>query len=273
MKTIKCGLALTAALVLGAGCFDVEQGVKLQPDMSGEASLRVEVDMEAMIKIMATLKRKFEDKEGDPTAEEMEQARKEYLEESKRDEEKDATEFAKKKKQLEEKLPQGVTLKTAEMTSEGFKKRVTMTFAFDHVSKLKDIEFPADEDEEMDGAGPGGPQEPLQRPFEGFEVKETAETVELKIKPANPAKEEKPEGEEGEGGQPDIPGLQEMVKAARSSLKVAFKIESPLEVVKHNATEQKGATLVWTYDLEKLEQLEKAAADAKPIEVTFKKVK
>ena len=279
MKGIRLGgLALSAALLFTSGCYDIEQLIKLNPDLSGEASMRIAVDMEGMIKVMAAMERKFSGKEGEPSAEDLEKARQEFLKKNEEDKDKDKAEFEQKKKQLEEKLPQGVTLKGLDMKNEGLKLEVTMTFAFDHISKLKEIEFPADEAEgEM-----GGPSEepPLERPFEDLVVEETADTIRIQAKPANPAKDKEEPGMEGEGegmegeqGEGPDDGMKDLVKSALGTLKVAFKIESPLAVEKHNATEQKDNTLVWSYDLARLEKLEKEGGKPEAVDVTFKKQK
>lgn len=278
------GLALGAALLFTTGCYDITQLIKLNPDLSGEATLKIIVDMEAMVKVMATMERKFSGKEGPPTAEEMDKARQEFLKKNEEEKQQNDEEFAQKRKQLEEKLPKGVTLKDIGMKHEGLKLEVGMTFGFDHVAKLKDIEFPADQaegEEGMEGGGmepgPGGEQ-PLQRPFEGLVVEETADTLRIQAKPANPAKEQDQGGGEGGegmgegegmGGEDD--GMKEMVRGALGSLKVTFRIESPLAVEKHNATKQDGTNLIWTYDLERLEKLEKAGEKPENVDVTFKK--
>lgn len=270
------GLALGAALLFTTGCYDIEQLIKLNPNLSGEASLRIAVDMEAMVKVMATMERKFKGEEGDPTAEDLEKARQEFLKKNAEDKQKDEAEFAEKRKKMEEKLPKGVTLKDISMKNEGLKLQVNMTFAFDHVSKLKEIEFPAEHEEGEDPAA----QEPMERPFEDLVVEETADTLRIQAKPANPAKEQEEQGGEeggegmgGEGGEGGPDGMKDLVKSALGSLKVQFKIESSLAVEKHNATKQDGNVLTWTYDLERLEKLEKEGGKPEGVDVTFKKQK
>lgn len=148
----------TAAAVLGlcalvlTGCFDIEQTLTLEKNMSGKAGFAMKFDMKPMVAFMAGMKRGMEGKEGPPTAEEIAEVEKEMLASSK------SQTKVPSKEEMAKNLPKGVTLLNSKIQEEGLKFGVDMLFGFDHVSKLKDIDLKAPE-AKADAAdpGPGGP--------------------------------------------------------------------------------------------------------------------
>src|ERR1051326_9555168 len=71
---------LVAAIfaAFATGCFDIEESIDLKKDMSGTANLKLGVDMEPMITIMAMVQRGMEGKKGPPTKEEIEAAKADF---------------------------------------------------------------------------------------------------------------------------------------------------------------------------------------------------
>jgi hypothetical protein len=266
-------LPLLVALTGLTGCFDIAETIQLNADLSGTATVSMGVNMEGMILVGAQLKKQMQGGEGDLTEEEIAAARKEFLEENKGESKFDQAEFDAKKKALEESLPEGVTLKSINFNdSDPLLIKVEMTFAFDHVSKLAQIELPEDEAQQ----GPG-PSNPIQKPFEGLVVEEEGDTLVIRIeKPLNPAS--KPdEGEaEGEAEGPPAgampPGLEGAIeKVMEGGLRVAYRIESPFEVVESNATDVKEGALEWNYDMKALKKLEEEGAEDPSPRATYKR--
>src|ERR1700730_8806623 len=88
-----------------AGCFDVEESVSLRRDLSGTAGFNMTVDLEPMIAFMAGMQPSMAGMTGDPTPEEMEAARKDFLAKQKsQDPGKKQQDLAAEKTQLEKSL-------------------------------------------------------------------------------------------------------------------------------------------------------------------------
>lgn len=254
------------------GCFDIGNTIELNEDLSGKASVQMTVDMNAMVEIMAGLKKQMSGGEGPVTPEELEAARKEFVE--KKESEGGETMDDAKRKEIEESLPEGVTLDAIDVDdSDPLKIKVNITFAFDHVSKLAQIEMPGDDDE---GAAPG-PGNPIKRPFEGLVVEEGEGTLTIRFQPLNPAaKPEAEEGEDGEEANPGaamMPGMDKMIEdAMKNSLKIRYTIKAPFEVTDSNATNKdEPHTQSWVYDFATLKKLEEAGAEAQAPHVTYKR--
>src|SRR5712691_9403626 len=111
MKTIRrcalLGLVLAAALL--AGCFDVEQSMSLQKDLSGTAGFSMTVNFEPMAIMMLRMQREMAGTKGEPTAAEIEKAKQEFLA-SKKEKKSPADDFAAEKAKFEKTLPPGVQL-------------------------------------------------------------------------------------------------------------------------------------------------------------------
>jgi len=76
-KMVALGLAV--CLLPAAGCFDVEQAMTLQKDLSGKAAFSMTVNMEPMVLFMVRMQREMAGQKGEPTAAEIDKARKEFL--------------------------------------------------------------------------------------------------------------------------------------------------------------------------------------------------
>ena len=63
MRKIAGVLGLMCALVVSTGCFDIEQSLTLNKDLSGKAGFKMGVDMEPMVLFMAQMARGMEGKE------------------------------------------------------------------------------------------------------------------------------------------------------------------------------------------------------------------
>ena len=78
MVKIWVALVVGCAIAL-AGCYDIEQEIALNQDLSGTASLRVRVDMEPMAYLMAMMLSEMAGGSGEPTAEELQATRDQLL--------------------------------------------------------------------------------------------------------------------------------------------------------------------------------------------------
>lgn len=266
MKKIAAVVLGLSALAL-AGCFDVEQTLTLEKDMSGKAGFSMKMDMNPMVAFMARMKRGMEGKEGDPTAEEIAAVRQEMLATRKSETKLLPTDKAEIAKQL----PKGVTLLDTKVHDEGLKFGMDMLFGFDHVSKLQEINLKkpepaaAKETEEMPGPGAQGPN-PAESPFKGLQFVDEGDTFLVTSPAENPVAEQAEQAEQMEMSPEEKKQVEEML----GGLRVAFKITAPFPVVEHNAHRKDGNTLVWEYNLESLEKM-KPEDMAKGVRVRYRK--
>lgn len=260
------GFGLAGCLLL-TGCFDVEQTLVLQKDLSGKAGFTMKVDMEPMVLMMLSMQRAMEGKEGEPTAAEIEKARADFLASAKKESKPDPE---KQKEELAKSLPPGVKLLDSRLQDEGLKMLVAFTLGFDDVDKLRQVSLsppqPAGEGGEMAG-GPPEPKNPFDTPFGDLVVEEQGDTVLITSKPKNPLEEQKQEM----GGPGEIsPEMQQQLEDAFKGLRIAWKIEAPFAVLEHNATRKEGNTLIWEYTLDSMEKMDPKKA-AEGIRVKYKK--
>src|SRR5215207_9035704 len=134
MKKIAAAVLGLSGLLL-AGCFDIEQTLTLEKNMSGKAGYAMKFDMEPMVAFVAGMKRGMEGKEGPPTAEEIAAVRQEMLASNK------SQMKVPSKEEIAKKLPKGVTLLDSKIQEDGLKFGMNMLFGFDHVSKLQEIDL------------------------------------------------------------------------------------------------------------------------------------
>lgn len=269
-------LALPALLLGLSGCFDIEQGFVIEEDLSGRATLRVTVDAEQLVGLMVNLQRQFGGGEakGEPTQEELAQARKELEAKLAEQSQEKQAKFDAERAALVASLPEGVELAEYSQEQDGLRMTMRMTFTFDHASKLARIELPEDEPDEGDEGGmPGAPapdagKPPMKKPFEGLVVEELeGGLVRVSFRPSNPADQMKPEAEDGEGpggtngDGADEGGLGEamgdmgkLMADAFKGLKVAIRISSTTMAVEDtNALTREERAGAWDLDLKKLE--------------------
>jgi hypothetical protein len=235
-------LGLVAGLLTATGCFDVEQAMTLQKDLSGKAAFSMSVNMEPMVLFMVRMQREMEGKTGEPTAAEIEKAKKEFLA-SKTEKQEDPKI---QEEEVRKSLPPGIKLLESSIKDDELKMTVRFVFGFDHISKLANIKFPNEGEE-----GQPGPKNPFDEPFAGLQVKDEGGTLLLTTEAINPAAEQK-----AQTADMDLsPEMKKQMEDAFKGLRVAFKIDAPFEVLEHNATRKEGKTLVWEYDLKSLEKM------------------
>jgi len=258
MRTLRlaaASAALAAALPL-TGCFDVEESVQLDKNLSGQAGFSATVDMGAMVLPMLMMKRQMEGKTGEPTAAEIAAARKDMIAQQKTS--KSESSGPPKREEIEKSLSPGVHLLDAGVDDkQDLKLRVHFRFGFDDLNKLAQIRDPKKKDE---AAGPGKPNL-LDQPFSNLKLVDEGKTVLVSTDLGNPVAESGPPA--GDGAKP----MAEQKKQAEQILQglhLRFKLTTPLQVVDSNAVRRDGNTLVWDYDLPAIEKL----ADAKqPVKI------
>jgi hypothetical protein len=256
MRTVVAGLAISLPLTMG--CFNVEEGIKLQKDLSGEVAFSMTVDMEPMVLFMLRMQREMSDQKGEPTPAEIEKAKKEFLASGKTK----MTTDSSKQAEMEKNLPPGVKLLSSSVKEDGLRIIAKFNFAFDHVSKLAQIQMQGKQTAE----GPQGPQNPFDRPFPGLEVKDEGSTILFTMEATNPAAEQK-----AQASQMNLsPDAMKQMEDAFKGLRLAFRIDSPFEVVEHNATRKDGHALLWEYDVNSLSKMTPQQA-AQGVRVRFKK--
>lgn len=261
-KILAAVLGLTGLLL--TGCFDIEQTLTLEKNMSGKAGFSMKVDMEPMVGFMTRMKRSMEGKEGEPTAAELAEARKEFLAQRKK-EPGGPMDFEKNKAEFQKTLPKGVTLLDSSVKDEDLGIAANFLFGFDHIDKLREINFPKKEEEQAAGPGPGG-DNPVESPFGGLQFVDEGGTFLLTSPTQNPIADQKEQASQMELSPEDKKQMEEMFKG----LRVAFKITAPFQVVEHNAHRKDGNTLVWEYDLKKLESMKPDEA-LQGVRVRYKK--
>lgn len=232
---------LTCSALIAVGCLDIEHTLQLEKDLSGKAAFAMKFDFEGMAQMMAMVKRGMEGKEGMPTAAEVEAVKQEMLSSGKMTTRGD---FEKERAGFEQSLPAGVKLLGASFQEDGLKIGANLSFSFDHVSKLAQIDLPGKKSE----GGPG--QNPVDSPFGGLQVTDEGKSVLITSPVENPAGEEQSQAPPGAD-----PEMKKQVEQLLKGLRVAFRISAPFDVIEHNAHRKEGTTLVWEYDVKSLQKL------------------
>jgi len=241
------------ALVCLSSCFDIEQSLVLQKDMSGKAGFRMGIDFEPMVLIMLQMQRSMEGKEGVPTKAEIAKAKADFLAQQKK---KPESETKIDPKEIQAHLPKGITLVDQSIKEDGLKMVTNIVFGFTDPSKLALINLPKKENAEK-------PTEKnvIDKPFDSLDIVDDGKTVVIRSKPANPLKGVQEGAKEAGGaGGAENKEMDAMMKDALKGLRVAFRIEAPFQVVETNATSRKGNTLLWEYNLESMEKMQKDGA-------------
>jgi hypothetical protein len=258
-------LPVIALLVLAfflTGCFDIEQSITLNKDLSGKAGFRMGIDFEPMVLIMLQMQRSMEGKKGTPTSEEIAKAKKDFLDQQK-SKEKDKPEVD--RKAIEASLPAGVTLIDESVKEDGMKILTNVVFGFSDPSKLALINLPKKEGEKPDD------KSVINKPFEGLEIKDEGKTILITSKPANPVSSVGEGVKKAGAGGDDNKEMEAMVKDAMKGLRVAFRIEAPFKVVESNATRKEGNALLWEYTLESFEKMQKEGSTDLRVFVRYRK--
>lgn len=259
IRSILALLTIALMSVFTLGCFEIEQSIELDRDMSGTADLQIGVDFEPMILIMATMQRQMEGKEGPPSAEDLAKAREEFKSQNESpDDDMPSIEEA------NEQLPEGIRLLDMDVKEDDLSVSTHFRFAFDELRKLVNLQLPSKDQEGPQGEGI------MDSPFENLELVDEGSTFTIRTKPSNPA--ENVEQQMEDQGAPEDPEMEKMMEDAFKNLRFAWKIKAPFEVVSHNATRVEGDTLIWEYDMERFKKMEASGADDEVgIQVTYKK--
>jgi hypothetical protein len=250
-------ITILCAVALCSGCFDIQQSLTINRDLSGTAGFNMKIDLEPMVFFMAKMEREMSGKTGDPTPEDLAKARQEFASSK----QSSGTDLDAEKKTLAGSLPPGVTLLDASMVEAGLGMQMNLAFGFDNLAKLADVKLP------KSGKGKAGaapePGNPVESPFGGLKVQDEGATIFVTGPPQNPVAGSKDQA-------PPDPETQKMVADMLKGLRVVFRISSPMEVVLHNAHKKVGDTLVWEYDLKALEKLKPSELNSS-IKVRYRK--
>ena len=227
------GILVVCVAWFAAGCMEFQYGITLEEDLSGTADVDIAIDLDRVAYMSAFVQNAFGGEGGEPSAEQIQEAREEILQGM--DEDDDFSEES-MRAEIEPDLPDGVTLVYAKANREELLTTVNVRFAFDHVDKLKDIHL--DDDDEGDDEGAPVDSEP----FENLEIIEDGDQIIIRSEPINPMEE-----------MDEMPWVSdEMVEKLLEGFAVTFSITSPFKVEEHNATRRDGKTLVWEFNLETL---------------------
>lgn len=230
------GILLAGVAWFAAGCMQFEYGITLEEDMSGTADVDLAIDLDRVAYMAAYVQNAFGGEGGEPSAEQIQEAREELLQGMDED---DDFSVESMRAEIEPDLPEGMTLVYANVNREELRTTVNMRFAFDHVNKLKELRL--DDDDEGDDSGVPVDAEP----FENLEIIEEGDRIIIRSEPINPMQEIEEAGE--------MPFVSDdMVEKLLEGLSVTFSITSPFEVEEHNATRKDGRKLVWEFNLETL---------------------
>lgn len=255
MKKTASALVL---LLLTTGCFEIEQSINLQKNLSGTADFHLGVDLEPMVVVMAQFAKEMEGKSGPLTAAELAKAKAEFKKSSKSD----GPGKPPSRDEIEKGLPEGVDLLDMKFTEKEFGVVSDFKFAFDRVNRLVGVKFPQKE------GGDPTQKNIIDTPFEGLEVIEKGDTITIRSKPQNPAESVKEQAAEG----PKMDAsMEKLVRDAFGKMKVVYRITAPFTVVSHNATKKNGNTLIWEYDLERFEKMQGKSLDDLQVRVTYRR--
>lgn len=136
---------------------------------------------------------------------------------------------------VEKRLPEGVKLVGAWQKTEGLKSTTTFAFSFDHVTKLAAIDL----------TSPGSKTSATDRPFAELSFTVQGDALLVTSQAAAP-------------------------RGKNAMELLAYRLETPLEVLEANATGREGKILVWTYDPFEIQTTGKTPAE---IRARFKMVR
>jgi hypothetical protein len=225
------------------GCFDVEQTLTLEKDLSGKAGFTMKIDMEPMVSLVAQLQHEMDGKKGPVTSEELEKAKADFLAKNSTGSHAD---IEKDKAEIRSKLPKGVNLLDCAINQQGLNVAGNLLFAFDNISKLSQITLPS----KNNGSG-AGPKNPVESPFAGLTVTDDDETVLLTSNILDP----KSVAEKDTGGVKASADMTKLIADSFKNLRVATRITAPFEVVETNATRRDGNTLIWEFAVDDLAKM------------------
>ena len=241
------GILVAGVAWFAAGCMQFDYGITLEDDLSGTADVDLAIDLDRVAYMSAYIQNAFSGEGGEPSTEQIQEAREEILAEVDEDENFSVESM---RAEIEPDLPDGVVLLYANVDRDELLTTVNMRFAFDHVDKLKEIRL----DDDDDGEGSGAPVD--SEPFENLEIIEDGDEIIIRSEPINPMEEIDEMGE--------MPFVSdEMIEKLLQGFSVTFSITSPFKVEEHNATRKDGKTLVWEFNLETLKSGEATGIHAR----------
>lgn len=259
MKRLAVLLAAAALVLSSTGCFEFEETIELNQDLSGKAGIKIGIDFEPMVVIMTQMKREMEGLTGPPTQAELAEARKSFVQQSKSEPKEDPE---KMRAEIERDLPEGVKLLDAKVEERDLGMLSSFLFEFDKLSRLSDVTLPSSGDDPTK-------KNVFDTPFEGLQIQEKGNRITIRTKPQNPTNSVREETQQNAEVDPET---EKMMEDAFKNLRVSYRITAPFEVIEHNATRVEGKTLIWEYDLETFKKMEKSK---KPVDtavmVTFRK--
>ncbi|MEO8380543.1 MAG: hypothetical protein ABI779_12830 [Acidobacteriota bacterium] len=245
-------------LLLTAGCFEIDQAIVLQKDLSGTADFHLGIDLEPMVTVMAQFGHEMEGKKGPVTEAELAKARAEFKKSSSKKSEGEEMSRA----DIEKQLPEGVKLLDFKTAERDFGVDSNFKFGFDRLSRLVGIKLPSK------GNDPTK-KNVIDSPFEGLELVEKGDTLTLRTKPINP--QEAVQKEAAEAPKMDA-ATEKLVKDAFKKMRVTYRITAPFTIVSHNATRKEGNTLIWEYNMARFEEMAKSKKlEDAGVRVTYKR--
>jgi hypothetical protein len=263
MRRLFIALALFAT-----GCFDIEQSIDLNKDMSGTAKVRMGVDFEPMVNIMAYVGHGMVDGKTTPvTKEELDKVKADFKKQG----------WSKKgapqatKEEIQKKLPPGITLLDSAVDERDLGVVSTFRFSFDHLSRLNKLVFPSDDKKKESEGDASSKNTMMEQPFQNLEVVESGNTVTIRTMPQNPTQSVKDQATQQSPAM--SPEMEKMMRDAFKKVRIAYRITAPFTVVSSNATSREGNTLIWVYDFDRLEKMSKSGAklDDYAVKVTYRK--
>ncbi len=234
---LKRWLAVLSVL-LTAGCFEVDNAIRLERDLSGTADFHFGIDFEPMVVVMAQFAREMDGKKGPATAAEIEKARAEFKTSSKGGDEQPS------RAEVEKSLPPGVKLLGFKVDQRDFGLATDLELAFDRVTRLVGVKLPSKE------SGDPTRKSVIDTPFEGLEVIEKGDLITIRSRPQNPAEAVKKQASDAP---PVDAATERIVRDAFAKMRVSYRITAPFTIVSHNATRKEGNTLIWLFDMERFE--------------------
>jgi hypothetical protein len=151
-------------------------------------------------------------------------------------------------------LPEGVELADVNFSMTGLKTEYLISFKFDHVDILSQVTLSNPDEQDP------GEENPIEEPFSDLKFVDEGNTLLLTSSPLNPMPDE------DELAQMPM-ASDDMMASLFESLRVAFSVETPFEVVEHNATRVEGRKLIWEYTLNSF----KEGAGSEAIKARFRK--
>ena len=249
-------IALLGVLFL-AGCFEIDQTIRLEKNLSGTADFHLGVNFEPMVLIMAQFAHEMEGKKGPLTAADIEAAKADFRKNAKKSSSKEPS-----LAEMRESMPEGIELLDFKAKESDFRIDSDFRFGFKKLQNLVSVKLPSKE-----GADPTQ-KNVVDTPFDGLELVETGDTITIRTKPVNPAEAVKEEAKEAP---PMDAATEKLMRDAFKDLRVTYRISAPFTVVSHNATRREGNTLVWEYSMERFEELSKKSADELGVRVTYRR--